>query len=202
MFTDGADTSCLRQGDILKGIPFPLIKLDQVVILGKPASAAGGSFSPITEETSLGNWHTAHVPIHFSYCAIVTQCCDLALNPQGKMFKPSFTISRLIVIPDRVRKDAAKLASLKANKNPSKEEGPGYIQHFYIEPHALLGGTDWVVDYNQTMTIRSADYQTVLANKILQLDDRTRVKFKLKLGICMARLTDEEVEANLEDPWN
>jgi len=46
----------------------------------------------------------------------------------------------------------------------------------------LLGGIDWVVDYNQAMTIRAKDFREVLSKKIFQLDDKSRVKFKLKIG--------------------
>jgi hypothetical protein len=40
-----------------------------------------------------------------------------------------------------------------------------------------------------------------LGRKILQLDDRTRVKFKVKLGFTYLRLNDEERELALENPW-
>jgi len=90
MYIGGADMTCLRQGDIVRDIPFPLLKLDQLVLLGKSESPATSSFAPIFESTPRGNWLTAQVPVAFSHCAVLTQCCDLALNPQRKNVQTGF----------------------------------------------------------------------------------------------------------------
>jgi len=37
--------------------------------------------------------------------------------------------------------------------------------------------------------------------KIIQLDDRTRVKFKIKLAFILGRTNDDEEAAGLENPW-
>jgi hypothetical protein len=41
----------------------------------------------------------------------------------------------------------------------------------------------------------------LLSRKILQLLDRERVKFKIKLAAYLGRLTDEEAAVGLENPW-
>jgi len=39
-------------------------------------------------------------------------------------------------------------------------------------------------------------------NNIIQLDDRTRMKFKIKYGTSCAKPTEEEIEAGFhDDPW-
>jgi hypothetical protein len=64
-----------------------------------------------------------------------------------------------------------------------------------------LENKEWIVDYNQTVCIPGREFPMVLSRKILQMEDDWRVKFKIKLAICLARLTDEERSAGLEDPW-
>jgi hypothetical protein len=41
----------------------------------------------------------------------------------------------------------------------------------------------------------------LLRKKILQLDDRARMKFKIKLGFTLMRVNDDERRAGLENPW-
>jgi hypothetical protein len=72
---------------------------------------------------------------------------------------------------------------------------------FYIPQHERLNGKDWVIDYNQTTAIPGSEFPAILRRKILQMEDDWRVKFKIKLAACLTRLTDEEREAGLENPW-
>ena len=51
------------------------------------------------------------------------------------------------------------------------------------------------------MSVPSSEIARLLGKKLLQLDDRSRVKFKLKLGASFGRLTAEEERAGLTDPW-
>jgi hypothetical protein len=70
---------------------------------------------------------------------------------------------------------------------------------FYIPPHEKLGAVEWTVDYNQVFSIPSAEYPDILANRVLQMTDDARVRFKIKLAWCLGRLTDEELES--DHPW-
>jgi hypothetical protein len=40
-----------------------------------------------------------------------------------------------------------------------------------------------------------------MQKKVLQLDDRTRVKFKIKLGFTLMRINEDERRLGLENPW-
>jgi hypothetical protein len=66
----------------------------------------------------------------------------------------------------------------------------------------MLQGQDWRVHYNQIVTIPTSDITVLLRKKLLQIDDRTRVKFKIKLGFTLMRLSEDELGAGLENPWN
>ena len=92
-------------------------------------------------------------------------------------------------------------SSLQANKDPRDRNDPGYIEYFYLEPHELLQGQDWRVHFNQVVTLPTTDITLLLRKKILQLDDRTRMKFKIKLGFTLMRANDDELKAGLENPW-
>jgi hypothetical protein len=72
---------------------------------------------------------------------------------------------------------------------------------FYIPPRPELGAKDWIVDFNQTTSIPGKEFPAILRSKKLQMEDEWRVKFKIKLATALARLTNEEREAGLENPW-
>jgi hypothetical protein len=55
--------------------------------------------------------------------------------------------------------------------------------------------------YNQAVSIPGREFPFIVSRKILQMEDEWRVKFKIKLAICFARLTDEERTAGRENPW-
>jgi hypothetical protein len=114
---------------------------------------------------------------------------------------PAFALARLIPIPKQIMADAQRLASLKSNKDPRVGSDPGYINFFYVEPNPLLHGKEWVIDFNQTICIPGKEFPGILQSKKLQMEDEWRLKFKIKLATCFARLTNEERAAGLIDPW-
>lgn len=93
------------------------------------------------------------------------------------------------------------MASLMANKDPRDQEDPGYIDYFYLEPHARLQNLDWVVHYHQIISLPTEDFGILLQRKILELDATSRMKFKLKLAFSFGRSNDEEIAMGLENPW-
>ena len=50
-------------------------------------------------------------------------------------------------------------------------------------------------------SLPTTDIALLLRKKILQLDDRTRMKFKIKLGFTLMRANEDELQAGLENPW-
>jgi len=75
------------------------------------------------------------------------------------------------------------------------------MDFFYLEAHELLQQQDWRVHFNQIVCLPADDVPFLLGKKVLQLDDRTRAKFKIKLGTKFMRLTEEELGAGLNEPW-
>lgn len=205
MFLQVADADCLRQGDILQGIPFPRLASGEVAILGRltPETSQPDvpKLSAITNtHREDQNWLLAQVPVRLSYCAIVSQCCDLEPR-NGKLDIPTFAAARLRPIPKAILSDPQRLASLRANKDPRGGSDPGYINLFHIPAHVLLDKKEWIVDYNQIFCIPREEFPSILKRKILQMEDDWRVKFKIKLATCLTRMTDEEIKAGLENPW-
>jgi hypothetical protein len=205
MFAEAADVTCLRQGDILEGIPFPRLSSAEISVLGRMSAEAMQPAVPkLAAVTNVHredqNWLTAQIPVRLSFCAVITQCCDLELQ-NGQLRMPAFAVSRLIQIPKNIASDVQRLTSLRTNKDPRVGRDPGYINFFYIPPNPRLENKEWVVDYNQVTCLPGREFPAVLSRKILQMDDSSRVKFKIKLATCLARLTEEERGAGLEDPW-
>lgn len=205
MFAEVADMTCLRQGDIIDGIPFPRLSSPDMLILGKvPPDASQPQVPQLAAHTTTHrddqNWLLAQIPVRLSFCAVISQCCDLEPK-HGQLLMPAFAVARLIPIPKAILNDQQRLASLRSNKDPRRGSDPGYLNFFYIPQHEKLDRKEWVVDYNQTTAIPVREFPAILSKKVLQMEDQWRVKFKIKMAICLARITDEEQKARLEDPW-
>lgn len=203
--TEDFDDGSLRQGDILEGVPFALLEHGKMHVLGTIAQdydyAATPSISAKTHEhrTDKG-WVTIQVPARFGLCAVLSNCCDLEPR-DGGVQAHAVTLARLRPVSPDTRNNAENFASLTANRDPRDTENPGYIDYFYLAPHTLLEGTDWNVHFNQVVTLPTTDIKLLLRRKVLQLDDRTRVKFKIKLAYALGRINDDEIAAGLENPW-
>ena len=166
-----------------------------------PGYGALPSISPKTHKhRDDKDWVTIQVPARFGLCAVLSNCCDLEPR-DGRVQAFAVTLARLRPVSVDTRNDAERFASLIANRDPRDPVNPGYIDYFYLEPHALLEGTDWNVHFNQVVTLPTTDIELLLRKKVLQLDDRTRVKFKIKLAYTLGRPNDAEIAAGLENPW-
>jgi hypothetical protein len=202
---DRFDIASLRQGDILEGVPFPLMEHAKVNVLGAISQNIDFNnipqISPKTHQhRDDPDWITAIAPVRFGFCAVLSNCCDLEPR-NGKVPTPAVALGRLRPIPNDIRNNPALFDSLKANKDPRDRNDPGYIEYFYLQAHELLQGQDWRVHYNQIVTLPTTDITLLLRKKILQLDDRDRMKFKIKLGFTLMRPSEDEIRAGLEDPW-
>ncbi|MGA7886521.1 MAG: hypothetical protein WCA44_12325 [Acidobacteriaceae bacterium] len=201
------DVASLRQGDILEGVPFPLIDPADLHMLG--AAQFDREFTEVPELRAVKHvhrkdpeWVKALLPIRFGFCIVLSNCCDLEPHDGGNISAPVFTMARLHPIPLDIVNSAELYESLKANKDPRDPADPGYIDYFYLEPHAKLQNREWRVHFNQVVTLPTKAIGTILMQKkILQLDDRTRVKFKIKLGFTLMRINEGERASGLEDPW-
>src|SRR5258708_29656426 len=175
MFTEAADMTCRRKGDILEGIPFPRLTSVDISVLGRiSAETIQPAVPKLTAVTNAHredqNWLVAQVPVRLSFCAVITQCCDL--EPQnGQLRMPAFALSRLIQIPKSIASDVQRLTSLRTNKDPRVGTDPGYVNFFYVAPHPRLENKEWIVDYNQTICLPGREFPGVLSRKILQMED-------------------------------
>lgn len=145
-------------------------------------------------------WVTLQLPARFGLCAVLSNCCDLEPR-EGRVQAHAVMLARLRPISADTRNNADHFASLTANRDPRDRENAGYIDYFYLEPHPLLEGTDWNVHFNQVVTLPTTDIGVLLRKKVVQLDDRTRVKFKIKLAYAVGRINNDEIAAGLENPW-
>jgi hypothetical protein len=151
-------------------------------------------------ERADNEWATVVAPVRFGFCAVLSNCCDLELRG-GRMQAPTVVAARMQLITGDIRNNPERFASLRGNKDPRDPRDPGYIDYFYMEQHELLQQQDWKVHFNQVVSLPTNNMTRLLGRKILQLDDRTRVKFKIKLGFTYMRPNQEELNAGLENPW-
>ncbi len=198
------DRECLRQGDILERIPFPLLALENLTVLGRINSAPSEFPYPdistaLTKHREDPNFFTAQTLMRFSFGAVFSHCCELEPR-KGKMLGSTFTVARLIPIKNSILEDREKLRSLRDNPDP-RTRNPGYIDYFHIAQNQRTDNKEWMVDFAQIVSIPKSEFPEILKRKILQLDDRTRVKFKIKAAVYLGRITDEEAQSGLQEPW-
>jgi hypothetical protein len=199
------DRRSLRQGDILTAVVFPIIDAETVV-LGKLDSQVNIE-APHPRIVVLPREHrgnsdclTLQIKARLSSCSVVSHCCELELR-HGKCFLPMISLARIIPVKESIIGDPQKINSLRANKDPRSQTDLGYIDYFWLQPAATIGRGEFLVDFSQITAIPATEYSTLLQRKTLQLEDRERVRFKIKLAAFLGRLTDEEFSAGLENPW-
>jgi hypothetical protein len=198
VFLAEADSSCLRQGDILRDIPFPRLNFSQLTLL---STVSDRSMAPalVTPYEDAPDVNTAQMPMRLCHCAVVTQCCELDTKKRRMPKAHAVALARLVRPPQNL--PAEKLASLVSNRDPRGPE-PSFLSYFYLEEDPALDGEPWVVDFNQLFSIPVTELtKHLLLRKILEMDDRTRVKFKIRLMTFFGRITDEERAADLLNPW-
>jgi hypothetical protein len=202
MFIKDADLSCLRQGDIVHGIPFPRLDGREIRYLGSSTGEPSMLVPSLSACTSVHNddpnWLTAQVPVRLSFCALISQCCDLELrHSNGKLAVPAFALARLRSIGSKTLADPQRLESLRENRDPRSGD-PAFINMFYVPLHDLLHGREWVIDFNQLVSVPATEYQSTLRKKLLQMEDQSRVRFKIRLAFSLSRFTDDERMAGLD----
>lgn len=203
MFAAAPDLSSLRQGDILANLPYPLISPLSFTAIGTYHSTGGNGsealFKPLkSKHREDPDWLTLQNLWRLGFAAVVSQCCDLAPR-NGRILLPTIALARLVPITAKTLTDPEKLASLRANKDPRDSTDPGVIKLFCLGQHEKLGAVEWTVDYNQLFSIPAAEYPDILENKVLEMTEDARIRFKIKLAWCLGRLTDEELA--VEHPW-
>ena len=199
------DRACLRQGDILERIPFPVFALNEIRVLGEIKSGEADSPYPaivaaLREHRKDPNYFTAQLSMRLAFGAVFSHCCEL--EPTNGHLRPStFRVARLVPVRKSIMNSPEKLASLRANRDPRDPSNPGFIDYFYVPAHELLENTEWMIDFEQVIPLPGNEFPAILSQKILQMDDRSRVKFKIKAAIHLGRITNEEDQAGLSDPW-
>lgn len=194
MFTEQLNNTELRQGDIIQNAYFPKMKLDELYFFGNPThpvSDPTSAFSVSAKKNSESygmNWLEAQVSLTHGFLIVLSQCCDL--NKCKTQSANALVLSPLLKIPRFLRKNEEQLNKVKENSNDFTKN------LFFIFckdplPH------DLVVDFSLTTSFFSTDYDFLLSQKILQMTDETRVKFKIKLMNHFGRATQEELDANI-----
>src|SRR5579859_2580658 len=85
------------------------------------------------------SYFTGQLPMKLSFCAVITQCCELVCNSKGKLtFVQAVSICRLIPLTASMRSTQEKLRSIQTN--PDIRRGAGYKNYFYYGAPPELGG--------------------------------------------------------------
>ncbi|MGI9106561.1 MAG: hypothetical protein ACR2G4_09965 [Pyrinomonadaceae bacterium] len=195
MFNTTPNLEELRQGDIVQGLYYPLMKCSDLRIIGTITNP----YEPHRENLTLTsvpggnkygrNLFLANIEVFGGYSVIISQCCDLELH-NGRLDNPAFVAAPLIDIPALIQRDKEKLLRFQENQLES------FVNLFHIQQQAPLLQA-YAVDFSRLVSIVNSDYQFALAGKILQMTGRNRVRFKIKLGRHFGRPTQEEISNGL-----
>jgi hypothetical protein len=187
---------CLRQGDVIGDLFFPLARPASLRFMGIHSSGSGTNIElkPLVEKPQGSRREYLQVLTHgvIAHAAVMSQCCDL----DKKHPKNSFCLCRLIPFErDRYK----NVDALVENIDPWGVENP-HFQFFYIGQVDGLEG-EFLADYGLLTTLSWADYDFALGRKVHQLDDVSRNKFRVKAGSFWGRPPDEDVRAGLANPY-
>ena len=89
-----------------------------------------------------------------------------------------------------IRKNPEYLAKLQQNSRES------YMNLFYI-PQTPPLPQEYLVDFSMVVSIPRSEFNFALTKKLLQMNNVSRIQFKLKLGGHFGRPTQEELDTNL-----
>jgi hypothetical protein len=208
MFIDNPDLAELRQGDIIQGLFYPEISCSEISLVGKPANLFANEtvgngeeqlpnlIAKLDKKGKQGlSGFTAQINVYYGFFIVISQCCDLARRDGGKPKSSAFVTAPLLEIPYDLNKDNPKFDQEKFNifKSNSLET---YISSFFIAQKFPIK-KDYLVDFNQIVSFPRTQYDFLLKNKILQMNDKTRIQFKLKLISHFGRATQEERDAGI-----
>jgi hypothetical protein len=203
MFIDNPDLAELRQGDIIQGLFYPEISCSEISLLGKPANLFTNETISNGEEqlpNLIANLEkkgkqglsgfTAQINVYYGFFIVISQCCDLARRDDGKPKSSAFVTAPLLDIPYNLNKDQEKFNIFKSNSLET------YISSFFVAQKFPIK-KDYLVDFNQIISFPRTQYDFLIKNKILQMNDKTRIQFKLKLMSHFGRATQEERDAGI-----
>jgi hypothetical protein len=202
MFVDLFERTTLRQGDVIEDVLFPLSRMQaKLKFLGTRKTGTGQLnvvLDADREQIGKSLFFTAQMNVAPSFCAVLSQDCDVdsSQNPPP----PSFAMCRLVPVPEGMKRNQQRYEALRANIDPYGGGRPFY-QLFYVGTHPRLGNTEYLADYGMPMAVAWADYNTLLARKLLEMDDITRAKFRVKAGAYLGRPSQEDIDAGLANPW-
>jgi hypothetical protein len=200
MFVQKADPTTLRQGDIIRDVVFPLARIgSSTVFLGthKEGAAESPTLAGITEQIGRSHYLVGQIHTVPSLCSVLSQCCDVDSNQDPP--PPSFVLCRVLPVPEGLRR-SKYFETAKANVDPYGTDRPHY-RLFYLGSLAGLPD-EYLADYGLCMTVAWRDYNHILKRKMLEMDDITRSKFRVKAGAYFGRPTPEELQAGIVDPWH
>jgi hypothetical protein len=195
MFAEAPDTTELWQGDIIQGLFFPIIDVEQFKIIGRPSEDSHSQDSALTLSPVVSrvkdkiDHFNAQIEVVRGYSIVLSQCCDLALH-NGKPKAPYFVVSPLLDILYPITNDPEKFALFKENTLDN------FLSQFFIPQQSPLS-QDYAVDFGRLVSIPKSGYSFALKNKVLQMDDKSRVRLKLKLAHHFGRPTQDEMEAGI-----
>lgn len=191
MFKREADKTRLRQGDILEGFYYPVFKSSEMRLVGNPRPPQS-SISPLTLEPRLVEKSRLQAMLDVERCFVIvlSQCCELQVNQQGKPDVPAFVLAPLVDTPYNIRIKPENLEKFRANSTKD------YVNLFHISQRTPLT-SECAVDFNKVFSVQAGDYQFALKGKVLEMTDEARVLLKVKLGLHFGRPTQEEISARI-----
>ena len=161
----------LRQGDIIGNIHLlGVLNIDSILYQTNKDGAPTGWQIPAQQK--------------FGPVAILSHSCEISLENKLK-------ITSIILAPIRDVNSASEKSKVKQLIETNKivlGTPASFLKYFYLEPTDKLPFQEGsVVDFSKCFSVKNDNYETILKNKIIQLNSETTNDFSLKMALYYHR---------------
>ena len=162
--------SSLLQGDIIS----------QVHVLG---AINLNSISYLTNNNDYCGWQITNAPI-FADVMILSHSCEISLDNKVK-------VTSIILAPIRDVNTATrpeKIDQLRSTNNIDEHTSTSFLKYYYLEPNEYFSHKEGaIVDFSKLFSVRKQSYNTLLENKIVELEDEYVYSMSRKLSLYFYR---------------
>lgn len=198
MYEEEPNLSRLRQGDVLEGVYFPRYSLGNLSLLHKLESSGELSFN-----------EKALVGAQEHHAVVLSQCCEFTESRRnafsiGALFSLkrrvrralrswAFNIAELVPVSRSIHRSRGEISEevieelQAANSVPPEDEHYEVVNSYLFEPDGEVLEEHYLAEFTRVVSVRIEDAERLLADKVLQLDQKHRREFQLKLGAFYSR---------------
>jgi hypothetical protein len=173
MYRPDIESDVLRQGDIIKNTQIlGAINLRNITFINNYKNEIEG-------------WQYKVKPV-FGYAIVLSHSCEL--DPSNGIKLTSIILAPLRDVDTAT--DKSKIKELMDSNLLTSDKKYSYLKYFFLDPHPKVKFSNGcVVDFSKIYSLKKESYNSILENKILQLEGSTVENIMLKYSAYFYRTT-------------